>query len=281
MSNERDARIAPTAHYTAYVWHRLGLPHAELFATDEGRRLFWSFRLAGEWVAAVAPRIPSMMQYLELRHRSIELALDELAPDGVVEIGAGLSRRGLTWAADRGVPYLEVDLPHMVEAKAARLLRASEAVRRRSAGRLTQASFDVLDAGFSDFLAEHLAGKERPVVVAEGLLGYFPMHERLAVASAVAAALEKVGGGDFVCDLRAKEGGPQVAAAARVLKLGIRLATKGRGTREDFQSVGAVRGYFADAGFRDAQPVDTSALPHLAHLRSPGRVWVATTRKSD
>lgn len=278
MSNERDARIAPTAHYTAYVWHRLGLPHAELFATDEGRRLFWSFRFAGEWIAAAAPRIPSMMQYLELRHRSMELALDGIEPDRIVEIGAGLSRRGLTWAADRRVPYLEVDLPHMIEAKAARLLRATPAVRKRAEGLLEQASFDVLDPGFAGFLAERLAGSERPAVVAEGLLGYFPMHERLAVARSVAAALTEVGGGDFVCDLRADEGGRQVAAAARALKLGIRLATKGRGSREDFTSIGAVRAYFADAGFVDALPVDTAALPHLTHLRSPGRVWVATTR---
>ena len=72
MTDGSDARIAPTAHYTAYIWHRLGLPYAELFVTPEGRRLFWTFRLAGEWIAAASPSLPSMVQYLELRHRVID-----------------------------------------------------------------------------------------------------------------------------------------------------------------------------------------------------------------
>lgn len=39
------AKIAPTAHYTAYAWRVLGLPHAEHFATPLGKRLFRAYRL--------------------------------------------------------------------------------------------------------------------------------------------------------------------------------------------------------------------------------------------
>ena len=58
--SERDAKIGPTAHYTAYVWHRLGMPHAGHFVTPTGRRLFWVFRGTLEWTAALSPTMPHL-----------------------------------------------------------------------------------------------------------------------------------------------------------------------------------------------------------------------------
>lgn len=272
------AQIAPTAHYTAYVWHRLGFPHAEHFATSRGRRLFWSFRAAGEWVAVVHPTLPSMSQYLELRHRCIEHALDEARPDRIVEIGAGLSRRGLTWSADRGVDYIELDLPHMVAAKRELIAaRVPASVRNRASGRLRHEAVDVLGSDFEGWLKKALHGAQRPIVIAEGVLGYFELPERARVARSICNALD--GRGAFLCDLRAAEGGSSVAAAAKLLRGGIWLVTRGRGIREDFSSTGAVEQYFAEASFGEAVSISVErAAPHLAALRSPGRVWRASGR---
>lgn len=274
MSDQRDARIGPTAHYTAYVWHRLGMPYAELFATPTGRTMFWGFRAMGEWVAAASRRIPSMTQYLEMRHRLIESTLHDLAPDHVVEIGAGLSRRGITWAADHRVRYTEVDLPHMIAAKRRALDRAAH-VRDRAEDRLTHEARDVLADDFGAFLCDSLARADRPVIIAEGLLGYFGLPERTRIARSVCAGLSAAGGGSFLCDLRAREGGAAVAAAAEVLKAGISLVTRGRGVREDFDSHDDVRAFFADSGFSEAEPVSVESLPHLADVKSPARVWHA------
>ncbi len=273
--SSRDDHIAPTAYYTSYVWHRLGLPYADLFATRMGAAMFWGFRLSGEWIATRTPRLPSMTQYLEIRHRLIERRLGELEPDRVVEIGSGLSRRGVTWAADHGVEYVEVDLPHMIAEKQRRIALAPADLRAKLDGRLRFAQHDVLGAGFADFLAEQLVGAARPVVIAEGLLGYFPLDERTRIASSVREGLARSGGGSFLCDLRAREGGATVAAAATVLRAGIRLVTRGRGAREDFPGIEAVRRFFRDAGFDGAEPVDQALLPHLAHVTSPGRIWHA------
>jgi O-methyltransferase involved in polyketide biosynthesis len=273
---ERDARIAPTAHYTAHVWHRLGLPHAELFATERGRRLFWSFRLAGEWIAAATPGMPSMVDYLELRHGAIEHALEQLAPDIIIELGAGLSRRGATWAADRGVDYVEVDLAHMIAAKRRALERAPPELRHRIEGKLRHAAIDVLSDQFGDFLTRELAQRERPVVVAEGLLGYFALPERGRLVSSIAQALRARGGGALICDLRAGEGGPAIAAAAKILRGAIWLVTRGRGAREDFSGPEAARSFLLEAGFARAEQVPPEqATPELARLRSPARVWRA------
>lgn len=276
--SERDTKIGPTAHYTAYVWYRLRMPHAEYFATRTGRRLFWAFRLAGEWLATLSATHPSMEQYLEMRHRALEKVLHDGDPDCVVELGAGLSRRGLTWAADHGVRYVEVDLPEMVRAKR-RIVsdKVPPAVRARAETLLSHVSMDVLSEGLVDELARVLVGAERPVVLSEGLLGYFPMEERKQIVRRVCQALARAGGGAFACDLRAAEGGAAVAAGARALRGAVWVATRGRGLRSDFESHDHVRAFFRDAGFASAETVDISEVsPLLARVRSPARVWLCT-----
>ena len=69
-------RIGPTAHYTAYVWHRLRLPYARHFKTRTGRVLYWGFFALGEWTTRVLPELPSMKGYLAYRHRLIEAGVD-------------------------------------------------------------------------------------------------------------------------------------------------------------------------------------------------------------
>lgn len=267
MAAERDEKIGPTAHYTAWVWHRLKLPHAEHFATRRGAVLFYGARLAGEWVAAALPNVPSMPQYLAQRHLAIEHALHEARPDCIIELGAGLSRRGVTWAHDHGVRYVEVDLPHMVTAKRAR-------VPRHLAENLSHASHDVLADDFGDRLRELIGDAERPVIVAEGLLGYFPRDERVKVLRAARAAFGE-GRGTFVCDLRAAEGGQAIRVAATLLKLGIKAVTGGRGAREDFRDDDDVRAFFAEGGFPDAAPIDLRDVPGAPRVPTPASVWQA------
>jgi O-methyltransferase involved in polyketide biosynthesis len=269
-----DEKIAPTAHYTAYAWSRLGFPYAERFATTEGAALFWSFRLAGEWIAAALPNVPSMLQYLAQRHLAIEHVLEGARPDIVIEIGAGLSRRGVTWAIDRDTPYVEVDLPHMVEAKRARIeARFAGLERARLAENHRLVVQDVLGDAFEPWLREIVRGKERPVVIAEGLVGYFAPDDRAKLVRAIRRALPP--GGIFTCDARAKEGGAAIATSARILKAGIKLVTRGRGVREDFASHAAVREFFREAGFSSADPIDLREVPGAPAVPTPARVWRA------
>ncbi len=269
-----DEKIAPTAHYTAFVWHHVGMPHGELFATPLGRALFYGFRLAGEGILPrVVPGVPSMPEYLELRHRWFEVALEEEQPDVVVEIGAGLSRRGVTWA-ERGSRYIEVDLPSMVALKR-RLIasRARPELRERLSGRLSHVSVDVLSESFEGELARLVRDAERPLVMAEGVLGYFALEDRRKLAHRVASALS--GRGAFVCELRTRAASARMAVATKVLKAGIRVATKGRGTRADFEGEDEVRRFFAEGGFASAEPIPFERVPRLASVRTPARVWLA------
>jgi O-methyltransferase involved in polyketide biosynthesis len=272
-------RIGPTAHYTAYVWRRAGLPHAEHFATGQGAVLYWGLFALGEWATRVMPSMPSMRQYLEYRHRLIDAVVARQDPGCVVELGAGLTRRAVTWAADRGVPGLELDLPAMAAVKRRRLAMAPAALRQRLEARHAVHDADVLAPGFSAQLAALLEGHARPVVVAEGLLGYFDLEPRLGVLSGVAAALRRVGGGCLVCDVHTATAQAQVGLFAHALRTAIRGLTRRRHALAPFPTVAALHQAFAAAGFdhsHDERPEDhVAAEPALRHLRSPAHVILA------
>src|SRR5690606_19340797 len=127
--------------------------------------------------------------------------------------------------------------------------RARPDTLRKLRGSWHIAADDVLSEGVSDRLAAKLEGASRPVIVAEGLLTYFEIPDRVRILSAASSALAAAGGGAFLCDLRTQRGFEGMPAAARVLRLGTRLATRGRGLRGDLEDDEAVRRMFAQAGF--------------------------------
>jgi O-methyltransferase involved in polyketide biosynthesis len=239
-----SGKIAPTAHYTAYCWHVLGLPHAELFATPLGRRLYRAYRLL-ELPGTLRGRPSKLLRTLKNRHALIDAELERLAPDRIVELGAGLSRRGLTFAADHGVRYLEIDLPEMIAYKA-RLIeeRASAPLKAALAPQLRSLAADIMADDFPQLLARELALAERPVVIAEGVIGYFGPALRLKLLRAVHHALN--GRGAMLADLRLH---PRGERGSRILRVGQLVATRGRGAAPGFSSPAEIAAMFHAAGF--------------------------------
>ena len=278
MPRGRHEDIGPTGHYTAYVWHRLRLPYAELFRTRKGAALYWGGRASGEWLTEFSDRIPAMWQYLGHRHLLIDAQLDALDADRVVELGAGLSRRGVTWAVDRGVRYVEIDLPHMIEAKRQRLEAAPAAVRAVLGDRLTLMSRDILDPGFAGELGALLAGAERPVVITEGVIMYFDFESRRKLLDAIASGLARSGGGHYLADVQTKDREHEAGVAPALLRRGIKLVTKGRGASRGWEDWRHVEEFFHDRGFNRVRALDprdlSSRQPALSRMRSPGSlVW--------
>ncbi|MFO0635640.1 MAG: class I SAM-dependent methyltransferase [Nannocystaceae bacterium] len=282
MAAAHDAeRIGPTAHYTAYVWHRLGLPYARHLATRQGAVLYWGFFALGEWTTRVVPGVPTMRGYLAYRHLLIDALVESLGPDRLVELGAGLTPRTLQWALDRGVAAVDIDLAPMIAVKRAALERLPSPLRDRAAATLTLVAADVLAPDFERTLAEQLADARTPVVVAEGLASYFDLPARVQLFATVAAALRRRGGGHFVVDLHTADAQAHVGGATTVLRQAIRMLTRRRHALDPFPDQAALRAALLQAGFADArrlQPQDWVArAPALARLRSPAHVvhaWV-------
>lgn len=277
-------RIGPTAHYTAYTWHRLGLPYAEHFATRRGAALYWGLFALGEWVARLLPAVPSMRQHLEARHRLIDAVVLRLRPGCVVELGAGLTPRAVAWAADQGVPGIELDLSGMVAAKRRRLARLPAGLRQRLQGRHAVLEADVLAPGFEQLLTARLSSYPRPVVVAEGLLGYFDAPARRRVLHGVARSLRAVGGGTIVCSLHTAAAQARVGRAAKVMRVAQRGVTRRR-MPAPYADLDAIERVFTDVGFdrcHEAHGPDYADLePRLAWLRKVVHVIVGRVEPSD
>ena len=271
-------KIGPTAHVTAYAWYQLGLPYSHLFATREGAAMYWSFRALTE-AAVRSFGLPNLLDYLEFRHRMLGVQLERLAPDRVVELGAGLSHRGLSWALDRGVSYVEIDLPHMSAAKRARIEAAPAHISRAlREGTLELRTSDILSPSFALELRALVAGAKRPVVVSEGMLDYFSLEDRERLATNLAKGLLDTGG-HYLTDTQRGDRERRVAKAAKVFRAAIKLATWGQGPARPFTNLDHIQRMFALAGFDEGRELAPKQLaadePRLYRLRSPTTIWLA------
>ncbi|PRP95127.1 class I SAM-dependent methyltransferase [Enhygromyxa salina] len=280
VGDQDYGKIGPTAHVTAYAWYQLGLPYSHLFTTREGAAMYWIFRGATE-PAIRAFKLPSLLDYLEFRHRMLDTQLDAMAPDRIIELGAGLSHRGVTWALDHGVRYTEIDLPHMSAAKRGMFDTAPGRVRlalRDDA--LELRSTNILAPGFADELAELVAGAERPVVISEGMIDYFAQSDREALLHNIASGFRKAGVlGHYLTDLQRGDRERKVGTAAKVMRQAIKLATRGQAVAKPFRNLDHVDRVFALAGFDSGVELSPKLLaqlePRLLRLRSPTTIWLA------
>ncbi len=196
-----NPHIAPTGHFTAQVWVREGFPNARLFDTSTGRLLF---RAADTLLKVFGPVLPLLVRYheefLAIRHYAFEARLKELQPDFVLEIGAGLSPRGITFAeAFPKLTYVEGDLSGMVEAK-----------RSRIAGRRLPSNYhlhvnDLFSPRFLESLPARPAPGQRVVVITEGVCDYFSIPEKKLAWTNIARFLKSAGGGTYLFELHPME----------------------------------------------------------------------------
>jgi O-methyltransferase involved in polyketide biosynthesis len=194
--------ISPTAHYTGEVWQRAGLSHPWL-GTREGRLMVEALHPLMAVSGALGG--PSLESYLLARHRAIDALLtDAVERHGVtqvIEIAAGMSGRGWRFANRYGdrLTYVEADLPAMARRKR----RALERIGSLSDAHRV-AEIDALRDDGAGSLAE-LASELDPgagvAVVTEGLLGYLPTADVLALWRRIALTLGTFPTGRYLSDL--------------------------------------------------------------------------------
>lgn len=251
-----NPRIAPTAHFTAQAWRRAGFAGAELFDTWLGRMGYDSARVGLLPLRALRQPAGQFLTYLQLRHQWIEQRLDALAPGLVIEIGAGLSPRGLIHARrNPDTYYLELDLPDMVAAKRRRM----HATALPDNYRLE--ALDLLAPDFADAVLRLTGSVQGPcLVVTEGVVDYLSFVDRRAAWKQIAALLRQLGGGHYLLDLHVQ---------ARIRAFGLSTTTMlamlegltGHGFGPNlFSTIDEGCDVLRAAGFDDAAALDTVAL---------------------
>lgn len=192
-----NPKVGSTGHYTAQCWLRGGFPYAERFSTPRGAFLFQCWQTVSWMTGRRAPRLlHALPEVLWMRHHAFRAWIEAQAPQVLLEIGAGLSGRGLDLASrDPTLTCIELDLPNMVAAKRAGL----EGLDLPENYHLVVG--DVLAERFAETLPVAPAPGVRWVAVTEGVIPYLAFPEKQRAWANIADTLRRAGGGAYLCEV--------------------------------------------------------------------------------
>jgi O-methyltransferase involved in polyketide biosynthesis len=254
-SAEGNQRIGIPAYFTSHAWVEARFEYAHLFETTQGRLMFRALEPVFRLLGFLGPVVRLHNEYLFVRHFAHEARLGQIRPTCIVEVGAGLSPRGIAFAtADPDLRYIEVDLPNMVAAK------------RRALGhyRLPSNYFlgttDLLGEDFFESLPEKPRPGDRVAVVTEGVTDYFNMSEKGRAFRNICSLLRAHGGGHYLLDIYARENFPRLPflTNAFVTSLGRMV---GRSFDDQlFERVEDACGFLVECGFDKAAELDLAEL---------------------
>ena len=136
---------------------------------------------------------------LEGRYRSIDLLLNELDSPNILELSSGYSFRSLDFARQKGVHYIDTDLPEVIAVKKEFLHKL---VKEDSfgGGKLELLPLNALDENAFRKIADHFPLGE-VTIVNEGLLGYLNHKEKEQLCSIIHAVLKERGGYWITADI--------------------------------------------------------------------------------
>jgi O-methyltransferase involved in polyketide biosynthesis len=256
--------LSVTALYTSATWSWGRLANAELFDHVDARRVF---RVVNAVLGISRPfiglRSPLPLTLLH-RHTLIDALLRASDTRHVLELAAGLSRRGVTFSADPAIDYIEIDRPNVVAIKRS-LLERSESGRAA----LARANFhietgDVMTASLDAICPPN---GEPLFVIAEGLFVYLEAEHQRNLVRAIAERLADAGG-TFAFDLVPPSELPAPGAVGRALDWTMKRWTGGRGFVRDDRTRAEVKADLLACGFDRVdiiEPQDVArawGLPH-------------------
>lgn len=264
-TGEKKGDLSVTALYTSQAWAWGGFRRAELFSTAEGRAVFGWTNAALRVARLFVWSLVSLKHSLVHRHALIDRVLERSGIRQVLELAAGLSRRGAAFSDDAGLRYVEVDLPHVVERKRALLERsdAGREVAARSNWRLVAGDVTAVSLG-------DLVEPGPRFVIAEGLCMYLKPDEQRALWRRV-ADLVADGGGIFAFDLVPWVEQPKPGLVGRALEWLMKRFTKGATFARDERTRDDIRADLRAAGFARVDVLEPCVVAREWDLPFPDR----------
>ncbi|HEY0468791.1 MAG TPA: class I SAM-dependent methyltransferase [Polyangiaceae bacterium] len=230
--------------------------------------LLWQDSVPGELAHAMtAENARRRLRHFENRYRSLDRLLSQAGCPNVLEVGSGLSFRGLELARTSPTYYLDTDLPALATLKAELIAQLHPGPL---VGTLRVQPLDALDSeAFQSTVASIPDGKL--AIANEGLLVYLNAREKARLAANVHAALRARGGLWLTADVYLKNPG----GSAPTVGYGRSRAfiDAHRIEQNKFSDWGAAERFFRDAGF---EIVDKLAHQHPLHVRES---WALEVRR--
>jgi len=260
--------LSVTALYTCGAWAWARLPGAQLLDHVDARRVFGAtnaaLRLARPFLAG--RHAPSLRHSLVQRHLMIDHLLAESGARVVLEIAAGLSRRGAaTTIAHPTMHYVELDRPHVIERKRELLERSEEGRAALTNPRWRLVGGDAADVCLPDLLdLPDLAPAAPLCVIAEGLLMYLDAVAQRGLWQRV-RELFATREGTLVFDLVPAEEQPRPGAVGRGLEWAMKRFTGGQAFARDTRSRDDIAREVERAGFT-VELIDPSTAPERWQL---------------
>ena len=259
-----EGDLSVTALYTSEAWTWGGFDGAELLATKEAKSVFDVTNLVLGFVRLFRWDLPSLRHSLVQRHVMIDRLVRGAAR--VLELAAGLSRRGVSMSRDLTVDYVEVDLPPVMARKRELLARTEggRAVLQRPNLRLEGADVRALPL-------EPLADAGT-VVVAEGLFMYLKPEEQRALWTRVAGT-----GATLIFDLVPACEQPRPGLLGRALGWLMKRFTKGRTFEVDARTRDDLGVELRACGFGQVELFEPRSCPSewaVPHLQKKTQVLV-------
>lgn len=156
------------------------------------QKIYTAFQRYG-WPSSLEDKKPFLAPELEYRYKVIENAITSTEYELLVELGAGLSPRGLIYSA-QGIDYLEVDLKVITNLKK-KLIR-EVTLPSSSTGTLTVMGGDVLCDETWKAIKKHI-GHRKVTFINEGLLRYLPVSKKRFICKNI-SKLIKGGNGAWI-----------------------------------------------------------------------------------
>ncbi len=261
---KRQGDLSVTALYTSQAWINGGFEDAELFATRDAKVAFkvTNFILGLLRIFKPGPVLPCSMAQ---RHAMFDHVVRSSGATQVIEIAAGLSRRGAAFSKDPNLRYVEIDLPGMIASK-------RELLERTEAGQLIlqRPNLTFVPADVRDIDLESCVEPGRPACfAAEGLFMFLAAAEQRALWQRIARALAKAPQGTFVFDLIPVVEEWRAGRVGRLLDGLLKRATNGATYVNDNRTRHDIASDLKDAGFATVEFLEPAPLLDAWRLPFP------------
>ncbi|NVO12160.1 MAG: class I SAM-dependent methyltransferase [Bacteroidales bacterium] len=141
--------------------------------------------------------------HFESRYWSIDQLLEDLSIKNILELSSGFSFRGLAKINQKGVHYIDTDLPDVIETKK-EFIDALQNEDSNPEGKLELLPLNALDEEQFQSIIKNFSGGEI-VIVNEGLLMYLDINEKEKLCRIIYNILKEHGGYWITADIYIKD----------------------------------------------------------------------------